>query len=267
MGRPAAVIGAESQWDSVIETSPHALALLTPPSARIGARGFARAWARHLRMPEAYLHEFTEPTMDEARTAVQLMRTRPPRMVVLEVGAESARQQNAVLKSIEEIDRSWVVVIGSRSDVLPTVLSRCMVVQLGLLESTALRASLVAQGMDEARAIDVANRIGVGSMEDAHELLNGAPTAAAVANVARALVQKDRRLLEASIEQWDEDRHRLFMRWLVASAAGRPLREVGSWQLPRAQALPLWKELCSHSGARPSFVMAVVVSTASEQLV
>jgi hypothetical protein len=261
------VIGAEAQWDAVLAADPHALALLSNPDARIGARGFAQAWARHLRVPPAFVCSYEGVTMDDARAAVLDIIRRPPRLVVLEFGEDSARQQNAVLKAIEDPGRARVVVIGSRATLLPTVLSRCMVVTLGLLGPQDLERALRAQGMDPDRAKDVAIKVGVGSVEDAHRVLGGSPAVSAVANVARALAQKDRRLLESSIDHWDEDKHRLFMRWLVASAAGRPLREVGSWQIPRAQALPMWRELCDYSGARPELAMAVAVASISENLV
>lgn len=264
MARPASVVGAGESWDSVCKVRPHVLVLLSAPGVRVQARNYATAWARELHIPAVFQQSYIDPTMSDVRDSVRALRARPPRFVRLEFNQPSERHQNALLKASEEMGLSWLVVIGSAGSVLPTIVSRAMVVRLGLLSEDDLVTAMIAQGTDAARARDVAAKVGYGSLEDAHAVLGGSEVASSVTAVARALVQKDRRLFDASVAAWNAERHQLLMRWLIANASGHALREVGPWRLPKGQALVLWRWLCDHAGAQPRTALAALASQVFE---
>lgn len=255
MRRPAAVIGMERQWEAVLAADPHALVVTHPNDAETQAREFVQAWIKQLSWPSALVVRYHHPTMDQAREAARQLVLRPPRLVVIEIGKHQERQQNVLLKVIEEIGRSRVVLMGPPLRFLPTVLSRCMGVGVPYLSEDQLAESLVAHGMDAPRSRDVARKVGTGVLEHANQLIEQEPIMSSVTSVARALVQGDSRLFAASVESWDVQRHVIFMRWLVKCASGRPLPEVGPWQLPTGPARAAWKALSGMSTSNHRLAM------------
>jgi hypothetical protein len=254
--RPAAVIGMEAQWDAVLAADPHALLVTHPIDAEIQARAFINAWIKQLSWPSHYVTRYRHPTMDEAREAARQLVLRPARMVVIEIGPAQERQQNVLLKSIEEIGAARVVIMAPAIRViLPTVRSRCMGVGVPYLSETQLAESLAANGMGTERSKDVARKVGSGVIEHANQLMEQEPIMASVSNTARALVQGDARLFAASIESWDAQRHAIFMRWLVCCGSGRTMPELGAWKLPAGPARAAWKALSGSVSTNYQLVM------------
>lgn len=90
--------------------------------------------------------------------------------IVRDAEALMPQAQNALLKTLEEPPRGTLVIltVSKKTSLLATILSRCCLIEFGLLPSAAARAILEASGKDPREAAAMA-AIGRGSLEKAGE--------------------------------------------------------------------------------------------------
>ena len=127
-----------------------------------GACGSCRALAAGTH-PDFYV--VTPETTGKASRSIKIEQIRDLRTEAARVPRLSARRvillddaetmndaaANALLKTLEEPpgNTSFLLVTGARQALLPTILSRCTGMQLGLLDDEAMEQALAAQGVPE----------------------------------------------------------------------------------------------------------------------
>ena len=254
------LVGHRSTTELLDRARPRTLLIQGPPA--VGRRVLARDYAELLEWDESLVLELIDPSMGELREAVEMLRRKPAKFLILELSRTSIRQQNYLLKTLEELPGdSVVVVIAEQRHVLTTVASRCLVVTLGMLNEEDLTSVLIASGLEPAQAKRVASMVGVGTVADAHFFMTSADEMAAVSQVVKAFSEGDRRLLEHSTSEWTPERHQIFVNWVAGQAASRgPVKTMGPWSLDPRAARRLLARLASVRTNTPRSVIRLLAA-------
>lgn len=124
--------------------------------------------------PDAHrIHEKKRVGVDEVRALVSALQSAPYeggwRTAQIDcAGNMTPQAQNSLLKTLEEPPPRTVFVLTAKAsaELLPTIVSRCRVVQLPPLPREAIRDALTARGVSEERADQIAGMAN-GSMGEA----------------------------------------------------------------------------------------------------
>lgn len=104
--------------------------------------------------PDYYEYEGRSMSISDARALIAELAARPKAghgrsVVILHAEATDVRVQNALLKSVEEPPEGTAFFfLGNADGALPTIISRCLVMRLGLPGREAVRGRLVSLGAD-----------------------------------------------------------------------------------------------------------------------
>lgn len=144
----------------------------------------------------------------------------PMKAAIVRLDGASESSLNALLKVLEEPPPRAHFFLTSTSASLPTVESRSMVLNVGLLSDDDLLRILVSKGMSDVAAKQAAAR-SKGTVETAMEPPLPEEARASVLSVLKAIADLDREKLDAALTHWSEDAHKLLKIWLVESLTQR----------------------------------------------
>ena len=166
-------------------------------------------------------------TVRQAREVRQFLDTLPSgphaKFVLADLdGTVSDEAQQALLKSLEETPEYARFILTSSSTPMATIASRCEIIRTGLLSDGHVAQVLVRHGYSEADSSAIAPA-GQGQVAPALDIAGRyRPAKSLVLGVARALLSRDRNLLERLLKDWGGTEDWLLKELLAASASGKP---------------------------------------------
>lgn len=200
---------------------PFQVTLLLGPSS-VGKHTLARQLLRELPAP-VYGLEFERLTSEIARDLQSWAATGTSRVrKVAVVGLDGASEQacNQLLKLLEEPPPYVTFVLTASQRPLPTIISRSIVVHLGLLTPVQVRDVLVQGGMEETVAWRLAQLSG-GTIAGAHAAaVQGGDIRSRVSRALRAVSGHDVLRLDSALREWGEDETDLLGQWASEAATG-----------------------------------------------
>ncbi len=166
-----------------------------------------------------------EPTVEQARQIAALYQQRPIgggfTVSLVDLDCCSDVVQNVLLKTIEEMPEWGRIVLVASRPPLPTVISRCHVIEFYPLSDSEVSDVLVGLNVSPAEAASLSVMSG-GSVELALECGDAVRMKPVVMQYVDALIRHDRGSLSAMILRWSDDATILLWRWITEVLAGNP---------------------------------------------
>ena len=166
------------------------------------------------------------PTMEQAREMAALFRQRPisgsalVALVDLDVCSEAI--QNVLLKTIEELPEWGKVILVGSQPVLPTIRSRCQVIEFRSLFPAEVEQVLVedhGSSMAEGAEMAMMSNGSIGQALAVRAALRQKPV---VLQFVDAVSRVDRVALTTMLPRWDDDAMRMLWRWTAEVIADYP---------------------------------------------
>lgn len=126
----------------------------------------------------------------------------PFKLIVARLDSSSQQALNALLKTLEEPPPQVRFLLTSSAATLPTIASRCMVFELGLLRSIELEQIYRTQGYALGKA-QIAAKYARGQVTRGYEYEAAGPAKSQIITLAKALVDRDRDLFSKVFSTWD----------------------------------------------------------------
>lgn len=124
------------------------------------------------------------------------------KLIVARLDSSSRQALNALLKTLEEPPPRVKFLLTSASHTLPTISSRCMVFELGMLNPDELVSIYQQQGIPRSKAASAAS-YARGQVSRGYELDTVAAPKSLVVSLARSLAVGDQQLFENTFKGWD----------------------------------------------------------------
>ena len=187
-------------------------------------------------------------SVEDARELQRFASTGPwgrHKLALVRLDGASEAALNALLKTLEEPPPTISFILVASEPTLPTVASRSVVVNMGLLSETEVERILIDKlGLSEEQARRAA-RCSQGQVKTALAAIQEDASRALVLSVLKAVADGDEALLKAVITtgagrvRWDETASALLDRWVVEALTGqwRIFQESESFGLPHDRAL------------------------------
>lgn len=185
----------------------------------------------------------------------------PVKVVVACLDGSGEAAQHALLKILEEPPEYARFLLTASRPPLATITSRCVIFRSGQLTDQQVADVLVDSGMDKAVAVKIAPA-GRGQVSNAIAAQQGYGRGrASVLAVMRAVVSRDRELLERAAKDWGDVEEWLLGELLAAAATGRPsalftVQERAGTGKSLARRAILYRDM--YRGARPSIAVRVM---------
>lgn len=126
----------------------------------------------------------------------------PFKLIVARLDSSTRQALNALLKTLEEPPPRVKFLLTSASHTLPTISSRCIVFELGMLRAGELEAIYREQGLPRNKAASAAS-YARGQVSRGYEVDSVAAPKSLVVSLARALATGDTALFENTFKGWD----------------------------------------------------------------
>lgn len=239
----------------VLEQDLPPVTLLRGPSS-IGKRVLSEHLREHHQVEPADRIHNTQPlSIDMVRSHLRYVSFMPFgafKLVQLDMDDASTQAQNALLKVLEEPPPRARFLLTTSQELLPTVLSRCRIFDLGLLGFEDMTEILKTQGLNDAAARTAA-RLGIGRVEPTLEAIRLTEQRDAVLNLAAAVGTHDHVLFDRVCRTWNETSHHLFLIWIAENITGqwRFFTEDQGYGIPTHTLVGMLTALGTARGARP----------------
>jgi replication-associated recombination protein RarA len=198
------VIGHEHARHILERELPQATLLHGPSS--IGKWTMARYLADHHRVAPIDRWEVPQGLTIETVRLVAAYAARAPhgkfKLIVVRLDDSTPKALHALLKTLEEPPPSVRFLLTSTESTLPTVASRCMVFELGLLSVEQLEALYRTQGLSASKAQRAAHHAR-GQVKRGYEAERADHHRNQVINLAKALAASDHDLYAAVFTGWE----------------------------------------------------------------
>ena len=207
-------------------------------------------------------------SVDDARELQRFASTSPwgkRKLALVRLDGATEAALNALLKTLEEPPPTIAFILCASEPTLPTVASRSVVVNMGLLSETEVEHILTDKlGLNQEQAHRAA-RCSRGQVKTALASIQEDGSRALVLSVLKALADGDEARLKAVIMtgsgagriRWDESASALLDRWVVEALTGqwRIFQESESFGLPHDRALLRRMLIRLQKTARPRLAM------------
>jgi hypothetical protein len=158
-----------------------------------------------------------EPTVEQARRVAALYQQRPIggsfTVSLIDLDRCSDAIQNVLLKTIEEMPEWGKVILVASEKPLPTITSRCRIIEFQSLTEAQVSDVLSEIGIPPAEATVLAALSG-GSVEVALRYRDALRVKPLVLQYVDALIRHDRGALSAMLPRWTDDATVLLWRWI-----------------------------------------------------